>query len=137
MAQNVADLADVVEVASVVTETLGVSMGSLLAVAGPVALAVGGLYLAYQSYNAELEASVALEAASAAGKKELEVGAAAGKRAQRRRHLPAGAPASPRSDSINSSAAARFAKTGLPAITWSRTVSACCFSPLSVRIRAM
>lgn len=65
MAQNVADLADVVEVASVVTETLGVSMGSLLAVAGPVAVAIGGLYLAYQSYNAELEASQALEAASA------------------------------------------------------------------------
>ncbi|NBV20148.1 hypothetical protein [Janthinobacterium sp.] len=64
MAQNVADLADVVEVASVVTETLGVSMGSLLAVAGPVAVAIGGLYLAYQSYNAELEASQALEAAS-------------------------------------------------------------------------
>lgn len=65
MAQNVADLADVVEVASVVTETLGVSMSSLLAVAGPVAVAIGGLYLAYQSYNAELEASQALEAASA------------------------------------------------------------------------
>jgi hypothetical protein len=65
MAQNVADLADVVEVASVVTETLGVSMGSLLAVAGPVAVAIGGLYLAYRSYNAELEASQALEAASA------------------------------------------------------------------------
>jgi hypothetical protein len=40
-------------------------MGSLLAVAGPVAVAIGGLYLAYQSYNAELEASQALEAASA------------------------------------------------------------------------
>ena len=65
MAQNVADLADVVEVASVVTETLGVSMSSLLAVAGPVAVAIGGLYLAYQSYNAELQASQALEAASA------------------------------------------------------------------------
>jgi hypothetical protein len=62
MAQNVADLADVVEVAGVVTETLGVSMGSLLAVAGPVAVAVGALYLAYQSYNAELETAQQREA---------------------------------------------------------------------------
>ena len=65
MAQNVADLADVVEVAGVVTETLGVSMGSLLAVAGPVAVAIGGLYLAYQSYNAELVVSQQREAEAA------------------------------------------------------------------------
>lgn len=62
MAQNVADLADVVEVAGTVTEVLGVSMGSLLAVAGPVAVAIGGLYLAYQHYNAELTASQQAEA---------------------------------------------------------------------------
>lgn len=65
VAGNIADMADVVEVAGVASEALGVSLASIATIAAPVALAIGGLYLAYREYNAELQVSLDKEAESA------------------------------------------------------------------------
>lgn len=54
LARTVADVADAGEVASVASEGFGLSLGSILTVAGPVALAIGALALAYSHYKAEL-----------------------------------------------------------------------------------
>lgn len=55
LARTVADVADAGEVASTASAGFGVSLGSILTVAGPVAIAIGALALAYNHYKAELD----------------------------------------------------------------------------------
>ncbi len=53
-ARSIADLADVGEVAATAGKGLGVSLGSILSIAGPVAVAVGALTLAWKYYSDQL-----------------------------------------------------------------------------------
>lgn len=55
-ARNLSDLADVGEVAAEASKALGISMGSMLSVAGPVAIAVGALAATYYVLKQNLDA---------------------------------------------------------------------------------
>ncbi len=55
VALGLADIADVGEVAAAVATALGVSMGTLAAVAAPLAIVVAGIALAWSSYSASAE----------------------------------------------------------------------------------
>lgn len=68
-AMAIADLMDVVEVASGAMKALGLTLGSTLAILGPVAVAVGILAVAWHGYSQELEQAEAKQkAASEAAK---------------------------------------------------------------------
>lgn len=73
VARNIADLADVAEVAAGVAKALGVSLASTLAVLGPVAVAVAAGAAAWHYFAAEEEAAAAkADAATAASEKAAQ-----------------------------------------------------------------
>lgn len=61
-ARNVADFADVGEVAALAAESLGVSVGALATVLGTVTVALGAGYLAWQAYNEDAEQAAVIAA---------------------------------------------------------------------------
>lgn len=61
-ARNVADFADVGEVAASAAEALGVSIGTMAAALGVVTVALGAGYLAWRSYNEDSEQAAVIAA---------------------------------------------------------------------------
>lgn len=74
LANTFADLADAGEVAAETAAGFGVSLRSVLMVAGPVAIAIGAITLAWSLYNAEVEEEAQQqEEARKAGKEHLDL----------------------------------------------------------------
>ena len=65
VAMGLADIADVAEVAAAASKALGISLGSMFSVAGPVAVAMASLALAWKYYADELERAEGIAALAA------------------------------------------------------------------------
>ncbi len=76
LARGLGDVADAGEVAAVASKSFGLSLGSVIAIAGPVAIAVGAMAYAFKQVNDEIEAAEArnkkMAAAASASQRAVE-----------------------------------------------------------------